>query len=323
MMWVEILSRHHEVLARYRVDADEARIGRAYDNDVVLDDPFVAAHHALVFRASDGALIAEDLKSANGLHDEQGRRVVHLALDGQRPFRIGRTLLRVRDAAFAVPAERHEAAPTRNGRTALVLAVIVVAATLLELWLAQTEEWRASTWLAPLLVYAALILAWSTGWALLSRLFSGAARFTTHLAIALATALVSHLYDWATDVGVYSFASRTASEYAYVGAWVIVGTAIFLHLLAIGPRHLAIKAGTVAAIVAAAVAVHTLFQLEARHQGGQRAQAATLLPPALRLREPRDANAFLGGVEALREPLDRARSEEPTTPSLFESWFED
>ena len=36
MMWVEVLSRHHDVLARTRCD-DGARIGRAYDNDVVID----------------------------------------------------------------------------------------------------------------------------------------------------------------------------------------------------------------------------------------------------------------------------------------------
>jgi hypothetical protein len=317
VIWIELLSKHHDVLARYRVDADEARIGRAYDNDVVLDDPYVAAHHLLVFRADDGMLIAEDLKSANGLFDANGDRVVHAALDGERPVRVGRTLMRVRDDRFAVPPERITAPPARNGRLAALLALAVTAITSLELWLAQTDEPRTSSWLTPVLLYAGAVLAWTTGWSLISRLFGGAARFTTHLAIALAAALVVHLFDWLTDIGTYSFAVREVNDYAYVGVWVIVGTAILFHLMAIGPRHAPLKAGLVAALVAAAVGVHTLFQIDARHQAGQRAQATTLLPPQWRLRTPQPPDAFFGNVDRMKDELDRARLEEPTTPSLL------
>jgi hypothetical protein len=323
VIWVEILSRHHEVLARHRVEGDEARIGRAYDNDIVLDDPFVAPHHLLVFRADDGALIAEDLQSSNGLFDAQGQRVVHLALEGDRAMRIGRTLLRVRDAAFAVAPERTIDPPSRNARTAVVLAAAVAAFTGVELWLGSTEETRISSWLAPVLLYAGLILAWTTGWALLSRLFGGAARFSTHLCIALAAALLMHVFDWVTDIGTYSLASRAVAESAYVGVWAIVGTAIFFHLLAIAPRHGAFKATMVAASVAAAIGVHTLFKLEARHQAGQRAQMSTLLPPQTRLRAPEDMEAYFADVDALKPALDRARSEEPTSPAFLPELFDE
>ena len=51
MIWVEILSRHREVVARVRIVGEEAIIGRGYDNDVIVDDPYVAARHLRVFRA--------------------------------------------------------------------------------------------------------------------------------------------------------------------------------------------------------------------------------------------------------------------------------
>ena len=41
-MWIEVLARDGDVRARQRVDSEEARIGRAFDNDVVVDDPHVA-----------------------------------------------------------------------------------------------------------------------------------------------------------------------------------------------------------------------------------------------------------------------------------------
>ena len=47
------------------------------------------------------ALIAEDLGSANGLFDgDSDKRSARLVLDGDRPIRIGRTYLRVRDASY-------------------------------------------------------------------------------------------------------------------------------------------------------------------------------------------------------------------------------
>jgi pSer/pThr/pTyr-binding forkhead associated (FHA) protein len=57
MIWVEILSRHRDIAARFRIAAPEARIGRGYDNDVIIDDPYVAAQHLRVFRDEAGQLV--------------------------------------------------------------------------------------------------------------------------------------------------------------------------------------------------------------------------------------------------------------------------
>ena len=54
MMWVEILSRQRDVISRFRIDGPEARIGRGYDNDVVVEDPYVAAQHLRIFRDEAG-----------------------------------------------------------------------------------------------------------------------------------------------------------------------------------------------------------------------------------------------------------------------------
>ena len=104
VIWVEILSRRRDVAARYRFEGPEIRIGRAYDNDVVLDDPFVAANHVRLFRSADGELIAEDAGSANGLFlDRDKHRQERIVIDGERPIRIGHTHLRIRDGGHAVP----------------------------------------------------------------------------------------------------------------------------------------------------------------------------------------------------------------------------
>ncbi len=68
-------------------------IGRARDNTIVLDDPFVSAHHALVLWR-DGCWWVEDLESHNGtyLNDE---RLEHPAkLHSGDRLRMGESVLR-------------------------------------------------------------------------------------------------------------------------------------------------------------------------------------------------------------------------------------
>jgi pSer/pThr/pTyr-binding forkhead associated (FHA) protein len=114
VMWVEVLSRHHhDVLARHRCTGDEICIGRGYDNDVVLDDPFLSARHLRLRRDDDGGWVAEDQGSANGLYTARGKaRLDRIALDGDQIIRAGHTLLRLRAADWPVAADRI-AAPQR------------------------------------------------------------------------------------------------------------------------------------------------------------------------------------------------------------------
>src|SRR5258708_39987342 len=97
MIWVEILSRHRDIAARFRIAGPEVRIGRGYDNDVIVDDPYVAARHLRIFRDERGQLVAEDLGSANGTFLDGGRnRLASLIVAVGQPLPIRQTPLRFR-----------------------------------------------------------------------------------------------------------------------------------------------------------------------------------------------------------------------------------
>jgi hypothetical protein len=152
MIWVEILSRHRDIATRVRVTGPEARIGRGYDNDVIVDDPYVAACHLRVFRDGTGQLVVEDLGSANGMFLDGGKsRLARLIVDGSQPICIGQTCLRVRDLNHAVEPERLVQPQWRN--LPIVLAASLAAAILgieaLKIWLTQTSEIRASSYISP------------------------------------------------------------------------------------------------------------------------------------------------------------------------------
>jgi hypothetical protein len=250
MIWVEILSRHRDIAARFRIAAPEARIGRGYDNDVIIDDPYVAAQHLRVFRDEAGQLVAEDLGSANGTFPDGGRnRLARIVIDGKHPIRIGQTYLRVRDIHHEV--ERERVAPP-EWRALPIAAAAALGASLLglsalQIWLAQTAELRASSYLTPLLTIVATVLVWAGIWALLSRIFSGSSHLLRNLLITLAGGLAFSLYHEFARVSAFAWTWSGASTYQYVATWSILAAVCFLHLREVGRTRLKLKGAIVVA----------------------------------------------------------------------------
>jgi hypothetical protein len=311
MIWIEILGRHGDVLARHRSDAAETRIGRAYDNDVVLDDPTVAPHHLRVWRGEDGRLVAEDLGTANGLYVDDTGPVPRAAVDGDRPLRIGRTLLRIREASHAVAPEREAVPAGQAWGGALLLAVALIALETFLAWLGETTERKAAHYVLPLGILVFLTLVWTSAWAILNRIFAGHARFERHLVIALSALLAFSLLDEFVDAAAFAFSSRVLADYAYVGAWLLLAALCFFHLREIAPVRLRLKAAVVFGLGLSAVAAQTLAQSELRPWNARQTYLRDLKPPFMRIVAPEDGAAFFGEAERLKATLDRARKDEP------------
>jgi pSer/pThr/pTyr-binding forkhead associated (FHA) protein len=65
---IEVLdAEERTVRARVRAGALPFTIGRAWDNDLILEDLYVDARHARIHRAVDGTMLVEALGSLNGL----------------------------------------------------------------------------------------------------------------------------------------------------------------------------------------------------------------------------------------------------------------
>jgi hypothetical protein len=319
-MWIEVLSRHGEVAARERIDAPEARVGRAFDNDVVVDDPHVAPHHLRIFRGEDGELVAEDLATLNGLYPEHGkRRVERLPLAAEPGIRIGRTTLRVHDGTHAVAPERLLAPPRAHASWAAALAVALVALILLLGWLSLTTEPTANLVLLPVLGFATVVVLWSGMWALFSRVFFGQSRFALQLRIAITACIALFVWEQVAEYLGFGLAWRELTEYAGIGAWVVLAAACFAHLRAIGPRHLRLTMGVIVALIVAGAVMQYAGRIEARHLVGERATLGDLRPPEFRLVPLASSDEFFKRTDATRERVDKARTREPPSGLLSDA----
>jgi hypothetical protein len=314
MIWVEILSRHHDVAARFRIDGEEAHIGRGYDNDVIIDDPYVAVRHVRVFRDGAGRLVAEDAGSKNGLFlDPGGVRHARIMLDAEHPVRIGQTYVRIRDPAYAVPAERLAGAQGHSWLAAIAagLAMLLLGIETLFVWLAQTAEPRASNYLTPLLIIVVSAVAWVSVWALLSRVLSGQARFAENLIIALSGLVVLALSRESARIFAFALTWPAAVNYEYAAQWSIAAVVCFFHLRETGRSRLVLKGAAVATLLVLAVAVQTVLRSETLSEVGQQ-YTSQLMPPAFRLAPVRDEDGFFTEIERLKVGLDRDRTKPPT-----------
>jgi pSer/pThr/pTyr-binding forkhead associated (FHA) protein len=313
MMWIEVLSRHGEVAVRERISTAEARIGRAFDNDVVVDDPHVAPHHLRIFRGEDGELVAEDLGTLNGLYPEHGaKRVTRLPLAKEPGIRIGRTTLRVHDALHQVAPEKLMTPPRAHARWAAILGGALLGLFLLLQWLGITSEPSANVVLLPLLGLVAAVALWTSLWAVLSRIFFGQARFALQLRIAVTAFLALLLWGQLTETLAFGLAWREMAEYAALGAWAVLAAACYAHLHTIGPRHMRFAMGLVIALFGAGAALQYMGKSETRNLLGQRASLGDLRPPAMRLVPLATADEFFQRAETTRQKVDKARVKEPS-----------
>jgi hypothetical protein len=135
---LEVIDRDGTVRQVWPIRTWPVRVGRALDNDVVLTDPHVAAHHLALDDAGGGVLVMDTGDTVNGvtigLRRIGARMRATLALEGEPlDIAVGRTRLRLRLAETALAPELPLAGlQVRHPRLlpSLVMAVLVVAAWL-------------------------------------------------------------------------------------------------------------------------------------------------------------------------------------------------
>jgi hypothetical protein len=204
------------------------------------------------------------------------------------------------------------------------------------LWLAAAcsdWSWSACGWPRPLepktayyllppLIVALLVLVWTTAWAILSRIFTGHARFDRHLRIALIGILGFALFGEFLDYAAFSLSWRWLADYSYVANWLLFATLCFFHLREIGPSRLKTKAATLAALTAVAIATQSVAQAEMRSRFGQQSYVRHLKPPALRLAAPQSEDAFFADAARIKPALDSARKDAPPGGGIFSAFDE-
>jgi hypothetical protein len=303
---LEVLERDGRVRRALAVQRWPVSIGRAIDNDLVLDDPHVAARHASLAEGEAGAALQVH-ESVNGAQLGKRRVAAHesAALPADGGFQLGNTRLRLRRPGDVLAAERPLARAARPWVT-LVLALALWLWTLAEHAIVQDPGSKAGDWMVPLFGVPAAITAWCLLWAMASKLFQHRFDFWPHLAVAafwlLMLELAEFVLPWLAAVSGVVLLSRLAS---LVGAACLV-----MLLLGHGRIVLPQQRRALAWLAGSGFVVGAAILMALNQQRIDRVfselYVSQLPPPGLLWARPATQAEFVRGAAALRAPLEAA-----------------
>lgn len=310
-IFVEILTPDGEVKSRHAFPSLPIRIGRAYDNDIIIDDPHIAAHHAHIERAGhadQGELLINDLGSLSGI-SHRNQRAASFVIDGNHHYRLGRTLIRIRTRDYPVAPELTDTTNHHweGWRPALAGTLLVVLTALLTTWLSDTDEKTTSDYAIELVGVVGVMLCWSGIWAMFSRLFSGHARFGRHLWIASGGLVVLELWDQLSGMVAYALSWETLATFSNHPMLVIFALILYFHLRTAGNKHPGRLKILLATLTVISSAVIMTKQYQSTHHLASQLYLNELYPPALRVSRDQGLDEFIQGVNTLQSRVDDLR----------------
>ena len=307
---LEVLDRDGAVRHSVSVREWPLRVGRALDNDLVLDDPHTAAQHFSVALDDEGRVALTVGDSINGLQLDAKRLAAgERAVVGDAPplLVVGHTHLRLRLASHALAPERAMRVMrvmTQGLSTLALLALAVVLVLVFSTWLESDPDTFVKALGSPAITALGVALGWSGMWTLLSKVFTRQGHFGWHVRVLLIAVLTWEVVTAGTSLLAFAFSWPWVADFSFVLGYAILGSMLFFHLQAVEPHHTRRTLGFAVASVVMGVGL----SLWSNYQGGDRLGSELymnhLFPPALRVAKPVDTPAFLQGVAAMQATLD-------------------
>jgi pSer/pThr/pTyr-binding forkhead associated (FHA) protein len=316
---IEQLGTTNNVLERHKFDAHRVRMGRAFSNDVILNDEHVDAVHAQLEFDDEGRLFIEDLGSVNGIRRPRHKaRIERTEVNSGEVFLVGRSRVRIFAGTHPVPpAVRIRASEVfllwlGKPQVMIGLVLLYLVARVTASWLGTIGEFSWSLVIEQNLGEMMLFLALAVGVYFLSVLFRRGGNFLAHISLLVLLFLFSTVLDVVLAVAMFNADDahypmlRAFDEgRGYLELLIYLWSVLYLAFhLPLGRRSL-----ISVAVVATMIGINSLpedelmrfierqsFPLEQR-----------FLPPGLLLRESLDEQVFERDFEGLFEQIERER----------------
>jgi hypothetical protein len=312
--YLEILDKAGRVTHRSPVHLQTIRIGRAFDNDVVVDDPYVCPYHAQLI-IEEGQPKMADLQSINGIADDSGRPLPNtVSLTGGQLVHLGRTPFRFR--AVDHPMEPTLVAP-RNNRLQVLFKplflwgvfLLTLGCTLLETYVGSTEKFELLKQAPVLLGVLVLIVIWSMLWSFASRVVAHRWHFWTLCGIACLGLLFSIMAETGTEYLCFALALDSTLLWAnYFSLFLGTGAVLYLNLRLISSATVALLARFAGGIALALVLLTWGVNYSKQENfNSSPVYQVTLKAPFWKVSGSRTTEEFFKQGEGLFDALDEER----------------
>lgn len=311
---IELLDRDGAVRQSVKVGAWPLCVGRAFDNDLVLDDPHTAPRHLRIAPDDGGQLtltVGETLNGVqlNGRTLAAGEQAPLPAGPHDRPLSLvlGRTQLRLRLASEVLAPEQALGVTRVLTQGWPTLAGLALAAALVlgfNTWLEAEPELLAKSLASFAISALGVGIGWAGAWTLLSKVFAHRGHFGWHLRVMLLAALAWEALLAGSALLAFAFSWPWATDFNFVPAYAILGVMLYFHLQAVEPLHPRRTLGFAVGSALIGLGLSLWFNVQATDRAGSELYMNHLFPPALRVARPVELPQFMQGVAELQSRLD-------------------
>ena len=215
---IELISRSRRVIERHRFTSRSVSIGRAYDNDLIISDPHISPHHAVIRDLDEAGWRIEDLNSKNGIFTRKHQRVENqLTVTSGDEFILGKTHLRFFDRMHTVPEAdtmnpvEKVIQPLSKTSNAIVFILIALAIFALDSYLGQFVELEFRRIFMNTMGMLLIGIGWAVVWSFIGRILRHDARFLMQLVIAMAYLLCEIIFSNLVNVLEFNSSSEAAA----------------------------------------------------------------------------------------------------------------
>ena len=215
---VEIISRSRRVIERHRFTGGSVSIGRAYDNDLIIADPHISPHHAVVRDLGESGWQIEDLNSKNGIFTRKHQRVdARQKIASGDELILGKTHLRFYDRLHTVPeAETMNPVekliqPLSRTPNAILFILFALAIFALDSYLGLYVELEFRHIFMNTIGMLLIGTGWALVWSLIGRILRHDARFLMQLVIVMAYLLCEIIFSNFIGLLEFNSSSETAA----------------------------------------------------------------------------------------------------------------
>lgn len=310
-LFVELMTAAGDVAQRFRFDQLPIRIGSAYDNDIILDDAYAAAHHAVVEKNQLEEITLRDLGSINAIKQEN-LSDNFFVIDPDKYYRLGRSEIRIRAIDYKIPTEKLDLSNHRwDGWLASLIAIVIVSISgLFEQWIGDFQDKNISEYLLTLVGVLTATAAWVGIWSLVNRLLSGRTRFGRHALIAACGILATTLWETLSSLLAYAFSWEPLATFTAHPAILIAAITIYYHLMSLGIKQSERIKYYVSGVTLFAAIVVLVQNYQSSHYFRDRLYMDVIYPPVVRISNEIDLDQLSKDIESLKARADKNRKED-------------
>ena len=310
-------------LREYRTfDAPQIRIGRGYDNDLILGDPHVSAQHLLVRGGTgeeQGGWLIEDVSHENGMYVSKSAKVMEQArLDPGDEIVIGRTRLRFFNAdhpvaatKLLVPAHPFFQKIEKPVNTWSILLVCTMVFTA-HVFLTSIEDVSILKLASGSLGFLFTAFMWAGAWAFIGRMIKHKTQFAAQLSLALLFLVAGLISINLSEYAGYSLNSVIAEITVIAVLLGCLGTAFLVGNMTLATNvSLKKRIAVSASIFLGIIAILTLLYYSFKDEFNPNPMYfATLKPPFAKILPNRSIDQFLYQTSGIFDFPDKIKNVE-------------